>query len=100
MKRQMHPVHPGAILREDILKDLKINITAAAKALQVSRKQLSEVVNEVAAISPEMALRLEKGFGVEATFWLDMQKKFDLGKVETSGKVHDIKRLTGVATNP
>jgi addiction module HigA family antidote len=74
MKRKMKPVHPGAILREDILKELKLTITQVARGLDVSRKQLSEVVNETASISAEMALRLEKAFGVDAEFWLDMQK--------------------------
>ncbi|PZQ96354.1 MAG: addiction module antidote protein, HigA family, partial [Flavobacterium psychrophilum] len=77
MKRNMKPVHPGAILREDILKEMNLTITKAAQDLKVSRKQLSEIVNETAAISAEMALRLEKGFGVEASFWLDLQAKYD-----------------------
>jgi addiction module HigA family antidote len=71
----MKPIHPGAILREDNLKEVKLTITQAAKGLDVSRKQFSEVVNEIASISVEMALRLEKAFGVRAEFWLDMQKK-------------------------
>ena len=98
MKRKMKPVHPGAILREDILKELKITITEAAKGLDVSRKQLSEVVNESAAISAEMAVRLELAFGVEAGFWLDLQKKYDIWKVEASGKVHGIHRFASGET--
>ena len=94
----MKPVHPGAILREDILKELKITITEAAKGLDVSRKQLSEVVNESAAISAEMAVRLELAFGVEAGFWLDLQKKYDIWKVEASGKVHGIHRFASGKT--
>lgn len=90
MKRKMKPVHPGAILREDILKEMDVTITKAAQALNVSRKQISEIVNETAAISAEMALRLEKCFGVNAEFWLDMQAKYDLWKVENSGKVSNI----------
>lgn len=76
----MKPVHPGAILREDILKELKLSFTRAAKGLDVSRKQLSKVVNETASISAEMALRLEKAFGVDAEFWLDMQKNMISGR--------------------
>lgn len=93
MKRKMKPVHPGAILREDILKELNLSITQAARGLDVSRKQLSEVVNETAAISAEMAVRLEKRFGVGAEFWLDLQKKYDIWKVETSGRIHGIHRF-------
>ena len=89
----MPPVHPGAILREDILKEMKLSITKAAENLQVSRKQLSEVVNEGAAISAEMAVRLEDAFGVSAEFWLDMQKAYDIWKVKHSGRIHGIRRI-------
>jgi addiction module HigA family antidote len=54
MENNMPPVHPGSVLREDILKEMKLTITKAAESLKVSRKQLSEVVNESAAISAEM----------------------------------------------
>jgi addiction module HigA family antidote len=84
MKHKISYVHPGAILREDILKEMNLTITKAAQDLKVSRKQISEIVNETAAISAEMALHLEKGFGVEASFWLDMQAKYDLWKVQSS----------------
>lgn len=100
MESEMKPVHPGAILREDILKELQISVTQAARNLRVSRKQLSEVVNEVAAISPEMAVRLEKGFGVSAEFWLDLQKSYDIWKVRSSGKVHDVIRFSAAKTLP
>lgn len=94
MKQKMKPVHPGAILREDILKSLDISVTKAAENLKVSRKQLSEIVNETAGISPEMALRLEQGFGVEAQFWLDLQTKYDLWKIKNSRKLPRIRRIT------
>jgi len=93
MESNMPPVHPGAILREDILKEIKLSITKAAENLQVSRKQLSEVVNEGAAISAEMAVRLEDAFGVSAEFWLDMQKAYDIWKIKHSGRVHGIRRI-------
>ena len=88
MKRAMAPIHPGAILREDILKELDISITKAAAGLEISRKQLSKIVNESASISVEMALRLEQAFGVKAEFWLDLQKKYDIWKIEKSGYLH------------
>ena len=92
MKRKMKPVHPGAILREDILKEMNLSVTKAAKGLEISRKQLSEIVNETSSISAEMAVRLEQGFGVSAEFWLDLQKKYDIWKVENSGRIH-VKRF-------
>jgi addiction module HigA family antidote len=94
METNMPPVHPGAILREDILKEMKLSITTAAINLQVSRKQLSEVVNEKAAISAEMAVRLEDAFGVNAEFWLDMQKAYDIWRVKHSARVHGIRRIS------
>jgi addiction module HigA family antidote len=94
MENNMPPVHPGSVLREDILKEMKLTITKAAESLKVSRKQLSEVVNESAAISAEMAVRLEDAFGVSAEFWLDMQKAFDIWKVKHSGRVTGIRRIS------
>ncbi len=93
METMMPPTHPGAVLREDILKEMKLSVTKAAENLQVSRKQLSEIVNEGASISAEMAVRLEDAFGVTAEFWLDMQKAYDIWKVKHSGRVHGIRRI-------
>lgn len=97
MESEMKPVHPGAVLREDVLKEMKISITKAAKELNVSRKQLSEIVNETSSISAEMAVRLESGFGITAEFWLDMQKNFDIWKVKSSGRVQGIHRILSQA---
>lgn len=97
MESNMPPVHPGAILREDILKEMKLTVTKAAESLKVSRKQLSELVNEGSAVSAEMAVRLEQAFGVNAEFWLDMQKAYDIWKVKKSGRVTGIQRI---ATSP
>ncbi|HEY4612839.1 MAG TPA: HigA family addiction module antitoxin [Bacteroidota bacterium] len=93
MQRTMKPVHPGAILRENILRELKLTITKAAESLHVSRKQLSKIVNETAGISVEMALRLELGFGVEAQFWLDLQSKYGLWKIRSIKTLPQIQRI-------
>lgn len=92
MKRTMKPIHPGVILSEDILKEMNLTITDAAKGLGISRKQLSEIVNEQAAITAEMAVRIEQAFGVEAEFWLDLQKKYDIRRVKEIGNIR-IKRI-------
>jgi addiction module HigA family antidote len=98
MKRKMKPSHPGAILREDVLKEMNLTVTKAAEILQVSRKQLSEVANEKASVSPEMAWRLELAFGIEAQLWLDLQSQYDLWKVQESGKVaHIVRYIPGKA---
>ena len=56
-----------------------LNVTEAAKRLGVSRKQLSDIVNCHAGISPEMAIRLDKAFGAGADMWLRLQAAYDLG---------------------
>lgn len=87
MKRRMKPAHPGPAFYELFLAERKINITDAAIEMGVSRKQLSEVVNGIAAITPEMALRIEKVFGSSAELWLKLQAKYDLWLADNSGKL-------------
>lgn len=74
MSKMHNPPHSGETLREDILPALKQSVTQAAEQLGVARPTLSKVLNGKAAISPEMALRLEKWLGVEnsgrADIWL------------------------------
>ena len=65
MSKMHNPPHPGATLREDVLPALGLTVTAAAKQLGVTRAALSRVLNEHAAISPSMALRLEGWLGLE-----------------------------------
>ncbi len=72
------PVHPGEILREDVLPGLNMPVAAAAKALGVSRQALHRVLAGSAAISPEMALRIGKFCGNGAEVWLRMQAAYDL----------------------
>lgn len=82
MTRMHNPPHPGETLREDILPALGLSVTEAADQLGVARPSLSRVLNGRAAISPEMALRLEKWLGVEnggsADLWLTQQAAYDL----------------------
>ena len=72
------PVHPGRIVRLDCLEPLGLTVTAAAKILGVTRQALNNVVNEKAAISPEMAIRLAKAFGSTPDTWVRMQAAYDL----------------------
>lgn len=82
MNSMFNPPHPGEILREDVLPAMGITITEAAKEIGVSRVALSRVLNGHAAISPEMALRLEAWLGLEnggsADVWLNQQVAHDL----------------------
>src|SRR5262249_8694888 len=84
-----NPVHPGRIVRQECLEPLNLSVKEAAKALGVARQSLSRVVNEKAAISPEMAIRLEKAFGGTAKTWLQMQLNYDYAKAEARrGSIH------------
>jgi len=75
----MHnPAHPGEIVREECLKPLGLTVTAAAEALGVTRKALSDLLNGHTGVSPDMAIRLEKVFGGTADTWLRMQMQRDL----------------------
>jgi addiction module HigA family antidote len=75
----MHdPAHPGEIVREECLKPLGLTVTAAAEALGVTRKALSDLLNGHSGVSPDMAIRLEKVFGGTADAWLRMQMQREL----------------------
>lgn len=75
----MHnPPHPGGIVRRQCLDPLRLSVTEAAKALGVTRQALSDVVNERAGVSVEMAIRLSKAFGSSPETWLGMQMAHDL----------------------
>ena len=76
------PLHPGEILREDVLPALGVSVTEAAKALKVSRQTLHRVLAGKAAVSPEMALRLGKFCGNGPGLWLRLQEAFDLWHAE------------------
>jgi addiction module HigA family antidote len=76
LKRLKPPVHPGIILREDVIKEYGLTVTAAAKLLGVTRVTLSDVLNGKASISAEMAFRLEAVFGGNADLWTRLQMKY------------------------
>ena len=80
----MRAVHPGEILREDILPGANLSESKLAQHLNVSRMTINRLVNERQAISPEMALRLAKLFGNNPDFWLNLQNAYDLKKAEDS----------------
>ena len=74
------PTHPGSVFLEDVMKPLNLTVTDAARMLGVSRKTLSEFVNEKASLSPEMALRISKATNTSAESWMNMQQKLTLWK--------------------
>lgn len=86
MARMFNPPHPGLTLRNDVLPALQLSVTQAAQQLGVSRVALSRVLNGRAAISPEMALRIEAWLGIdrggEARLWLAEQNAYDMWQAE------------------
>lgn len=76
IKIGMKPVHPGGFIKRSVLPD-DLSVTAAAKVLGVGRPALSNFLNEKASLSPEMALRVEKAFGVKMDTLLKMQARYD-----------------------
>jgi antitoxin HigA-1 len=80
------PVHPGEILKEDILAEADVTVSRAAEILGVGRPALSAVLNGRASLSPEMALRFEKAFGVSMELMLKMQLQFDIAKMRKGAK--------------
>ncbi|TAN52432.1 MAG: addiction module antidote protein, HigA family [Rhodospirillales bacterium] len=75
-----NPPHPGGIVRRQCIEPLGLTITEAAKGLGVTRQALSDLVNERAGISVEMAYRLAKAFGSSPEMWLGLQMSYDLEK--------------------
>jgi addiction module HigA family antidote len=90
------PVHPGAILREDVLAYVDLSVSEVAARLGVSRVTLSRVIHEHARISPNLAVRLEAAGVGTARAWLAMQTACDLADERASG-IPKVRKLNTVA---
>ena len=91
----MHnPPHPGEVLKELCIEPLGLTITEAAKALGVSRKTLSAILNGKSGISPEMAVRLSIAFNTSSESWLNQQTQYDLWQAEQHRKELNVKQLS------
>ena len=97
IKIGMQPPHPGAFIREEILDELKLSVAKAARALGVRRATLSDLVNAKAALSPEMALRIEKAFGVSMETLLNMQAWHDVCVMRARTDEIDVRRFAAAA---
>lgn len=80
--KKRKPTHPGTLLKNDILESLDITITDAAKALGISRKTLSEFINEKSSLSPLMAVRIAQATNTTPESWMNMQTRLDLWHAE------------------
>lgn len=99
VKRNLAPVHPGEILREEYIAERGLTITEVALGLGITRQTLSAVVNEKSAITPELAVKLSEAFGNTAQFWINLQKNYEIWHAEKKvdrtiirhfGKDHDM----------
>lgn len=92
--RMKSPVHPGSFVKSEIIEPLDLTVTAAAKALGVTRATLSTLLNEHTSLSPEMALRLEKAFGVSMETLMRMQNSYDIAITRSRENEIKVKRFS------
>lgn len=92
-----NPSHPGAVVREILIAPLNITVTEAALALGVTRPALSAFLNERASLSPDMAIRIEKVFGLKLETLMRMQNAFDIAEARRRAPSIKVKRFKGKA---
>jgi addiction module HigA family antidote len=76
--RQISPVHPGEILKEDLMKPLGLSVSGLARALEIPVLRMSEIANSRRSLDADMALRLSRYFGNTPDFWINLQTAYDL----------------------
>ena len=87
--RMMNPPHPGDFIRTEIIEPLGLSVTAAARVLGVSRPTLSTLLNGKSDLSGDMAVRLEKAFGVKMDTLMRMQNSYDIARArQREGRIH------------
>jgi addiction module HigA family antidote len=84
------PTHPGAVLREIVLPELRVTKSAIAAALKISRNQLHLILSEKQPVTPETAVKLEAAFGGSARMWVNMQAAYDLWHAQRTVDVSNI----------
>ena len=90
----MHrPAHPGEVLRNMYIEPLGLTITETAKALGVTRKALSDLLNKRSGISMTMSLRLSKAFNTTPELWLNMQRNYDMARAKKRVSLSSVKVL-------
>ena len=78
--RLKEPAHPGGFIKHEVLKPYGLSVTEAADVLGITRPALSALINERAHLSPDMAIRIEKAFGVSMDTLMRMQNSFDIAQ--------------------
>ncbi len=92
IKTGMTPSHPGAFIRIEVIEEFGLSIAAGARILGVRRATLSDLLNGNASLSPEMALRVEKAFGVSMDLLLRMQAWHDAARMRARADEIDVRR--------
>ena len=85
-----NPSHPGVLIRREVIEPLGLSVTAAARALGVTRPALSNLLNGRASLSSEMAIRIEKAFGLRMEHLLRMQLAFDVARAQATADRIDV----------
>ena len=98
--RMKTPAHPGGFVRNEIIEALELSVTEAARVLGVTRPALSAFLNERAHLSPEMALRIEKAFGVSMDTLMRMQNSYDIAQTRKREKEIEVARFRGKPGDP
>lgn len=93
-----NPPHPGDFIRTEIIQPAGLSVTAAAAALQVSRPALSSLLNGKADLSGDMALRLEKAFGVKMDTLMRMQSSYDIARTRSREKKIRVRRIASAVS--
>ncbi|MGA2880040.1 MAG: HigA family addiction module antitoxin [Bryobacteraceae bacterium] len=87
-----NPPHPGDLIKTEVIDAFGLSVSKAAEILKVRRATLSDLLNGKAALTPEMALRIEKAFGPEMDHLLRMQLAYDVAKTREHARSLAIKR--------
>jgi addiction module HigA family antidote len=87
-----NPPHPGELIRTEVIEALGLSVSKAAEVLRVRRATLSDLLNSKAALTPEMALRIEKAFGPDMNHLLRMQLAYDVAKTRRRARDIAVKR--------
>src|SRR3982075_67273 len=99
--RLKNPAHPGGFVKSEISEPLQLSVTDPAKVLGVTRPALSALLNERAALSPEMALRIEKAFGVSMDSLMRMQNSYDMAQARRrAGQIKVARFVRKVGSSP
>ncbi len=90
-----NPAHPGKLLKEGYIDELNLSVAEVALKIGVSRKTIYDILNCKSAISPAMALKIEKAFNSDAQFWLDLQTQYDLWQAKQTVNLDNVQVMIG-----